>query len=112
MLDDPRVNFAISNRSTKTGLDHLGIQVENAEELTGVEADLHRASDAVQAQSGTACCYAQSNKYWVQDPAGIAWEAFHTLGSVPVFGEAAPGVEADKQAPACCAPAFGAKSCC
>ena len=111
MLDDPRVNFAISNRSAKTGVDHLGIQVEYAEELSGVEADLHRASDAVQAQSGTACCYAQSNKYWVQDPAGIAWEAFHTLGSVPVFGEAA-GMEADKQAPACCAPAFGAKSCC
>lgn len=111
MLDDPRVNFAISNRSAKTGVDHLGIQAENAEELTGVEADLHRASDAVLAQPATACCYAQSNKYWVQDPAGIAWEAFHTLGSVPVFGEDHSTGDTPAKA-ACCAPVLGKASCC
>ena len=111
MLDDPRVNFAISNRSAKTGVDHLGIQVESAEELSGVEANLHRASDAVQAQSGTACCYAQSNKYWVQDPAGIAWEAFHTLGSVPVFGVDHASGDTPAKA-ACCAPVLGKASCC
>ena len=111
MLDDPRVNVAISNRSAKTGVDHLGIQVESAEELSGVEADLHHASDAVQAGSGAACCYAQSDKYWVQDPAGIAWEAFHTLGSVPVFGEdhssSGPATKAT-----CCAPLLGKANCC
>lgn len=111
MLDDPRVNFAISNRSAKTGVDHLGIQVENEEELTGVEADLHRASDAVLAQPETACCYAQSNKYWVQDPAGIAWEAFHTLGSVPVFGVDQSSSDTSAKA-ACCAPVLGKASCC
>lgn len=111
MLDDPRVNFAISNRSAKTGVDHLGIQVENAEELTGVEAGLYRASDAVLAQPETACCYAQSNKYWVQDPAGIAWEAFHTLGSVPVFGEDQSTSDTPVKA-ACCAPVLGKASCC
>ena len=111
MLDDPRVNFAISNRITKTGVDHLGIQVESAEELSGVEADLHRASDAVQAGSGAPCCYAQSDKYWVQDPAGIAWEAFHTLGSVPVFGEDhSPSGPATKAT--CCAPLLGKTNCC
>ena len=112
MLDDPRVNFAISNRSAKTGVDHLGIQVESAEELSGVEADLHRASDAVQPGTGAPCCYAQSDKYWVQDPAGIAWEAFHTLGSVPVFGEVTSPMEEGKPAPACCAPVTAAKGCC
>ena len=111
MLDDPRVNFAISNRSAKTGVDHLGIQVESAEELSGVEADLHRASDAVQAGSGAACCYAQSDKYWVQDPAGIAWEAFHTLSSVPVFGEEQPSGDTSSKA-ACCAPVLGKSGCC
>ena len=111
MLDDPRVNFAISNRITKTGVDHLGIQVESAEELSGVEADLHHASDAVQAGSGAACCYAQSDKYWVQDPAGIAWEAFHTLGSVPVFGEDHSSNEPATKA-TCCAPLLGKVSCC
>ena len=111
MLDDPRVNFAISNRSAKTGVDHLGIQVENAEELSGVENALHRASDAVQAGSGAPCCYAQSDKYWVQDPAGIAWEAFHTLGSVPVFGENHSSNEPATKA-TCCAPLLGKVSCC
>ena len=111
MLDDPRVNFAISNRIAKIGVDHLGIQVESAEELTNVEADLHRASDAVQAGSGAACCYAESNKYWVQDPAGIAWEAFHTLGSVPVFGVDTASSETPAKA-ACCAPVLGKDGCC
>lgn len=111
MLDDPRVNFAISNRSGKTGVDHLGIQVENEAELSGVESDLHLASDAVLAQLETACCYAESNKYWVQDPAGIAWEAFHTLGSVPVFGVDTASSETPAKT-ACCAPVLGKDGCC
>ena len=111
MLDDPRVNFAISNRSAKTGVDHLGIQVESAEELSGVEADLHRASEAVQPGTGAPCCYAQSDKYWVQDPAGIAWEAFQTLGSVPVFGVDQSSGDTSVKA-SCCAPVLGKANCC
>ena len=86
--------------------------MESAEELSGVEADLHRASDAVQPGTGAPCCYAQSDKYWVQDPAGIAWEAFHTLSSAPVFGEATSPMADGNSKPACCAPVVAAKGCC
>jgi len=116
MLDDPRINFAISTRAGKNGLDHLGIQVESEAELSAVQAQLGSASSEVLEQHETACCYAKSNKYWVQDPAGIAWEAFHTLGTVPVFGEAERSSgQSLKSIPvqaACCAPGFsGAKNC-
>jgi lactoylglutathione lyase len=86
MLDDPRVNFAISTRSRKAGLDHLGIQAENAAELEDLGSRLAQADVAVTAQKGASCCYAKSDKYWTLDPQGIAWESFHTLGSVPVYG--------------------------
>jgi catechol 2,3-dioxygenase-like lactoylglutathione lyase family enzyme len=116
MLDDPRVNFAISTRSGRNGLDHLGFQVESDTELGEVETKLRSASSDVIEQTGTACCYAESDKYWVQDPAGIPWEAFHTLGTVPVFGEqpkAQPGKTIEIKS-ACCAPAFGERKsgCC
>jgi hypothetical protein len=107
MLEDPRVNFAISKRGAKTGLDHVGIQAENEAELEDVHSRLARADQSLFKQEQASCCYAKSNKYWVQDPQGVAWEAFHTLGDVPVFGEgtmtgqsAMPGIKA-----ACCAPA-------
>lgn len=107
MLEDPRVNFAISTRSVKTGLDHVGIQVENEVELEDVHSRLARANQALIKQEEASCCYAKSNKYWVQDPQGIAWEAFQTLGDIPVFGDGAlaaqpgkPGVTAT-----CCSPA-------
>jgi catechol-2,3-dioxygenase len=115
MLDDPRVNFAISTRSKPIGLDHLGIQVESEQELAAVQANLNQASSSVVEQKGTACCYAESNKYWVQDPAGIAWEAFHTLGSVPVYGvdnaTGSTGKPASSQG-SCCTPVFGKSACC
>lgn len=101
MLDDPRINFAISTRSLKTGLDHLGFQVESDEELDAVQNGLTSANVPVTSQDNAACCYAQSNKYWSIDPGGIAWEAFHTLDSIPVFGpDAKP--EAEKKTSACC----------
>lgn len=109
MLDDPRLNFAISTRTGRAGLDHLGLQVESDAELEAVQAQLKQASRDVIEQKGTACCYAESDKYWVQDPAGIPWEAFHSLGSVPVFGEqpkAMPGKRIEIKS-ACCAPGFG-----
>jgi hypothetical protein len=108
MLDDPRINFAISTRSGKAGLDHLGLQVDSDEELTQVEAQLKHASPEVIDQKGAACCYAESDKHWVQDPSGIAWEAFRTLGTVPVFGAQKKTIALQS---ACCAPGFGGNNC-
>lgn len=86
MLDDPRVNFAISQRGAPAGLNHLGIQVESSEELAEMNDRLRALDTQVKEEMGTACCYAKSDKYWVTDPQGIAWEAYHTLDSVPMFG--------------------------
>ncbi len=99
MLDDPRVNFAISTRGGKAGLDHLGIQAENAEELEDLGSRLAQADVAITAQKGASCCYAKSDKYWTLDPEGIAWESFHTLASVPVYG----GEIRETAKAACCA---------
>jgi catechol 2,3-dioxygenase-like lactoylglutathione lyase family enzyme len=87
MLDDPRVNFAISKRGDAPGVNHLGIQVESDEELLEMRGRLSQAEQPVVEQAGAACCYAASNKHWVQDPQGVAWETFHTLSHIPVFGE-------------------------
>lgn len=88
MLDDPRINFAISARGHAAGVNHLGVQVDDDSELAALKAQLDAAdASAVVEQTGAACCYARSDKYWISDPAGVAWEAFHTLDSIPVFGE-------------------------
>ena len=100
MLDDPRVNFAISSRGGKVGVNHLGLQTDSDAELELLNGRLQQAELATQAEKEIACCYARSNKYWVTDPTGIAWETFHTLGSVPTFDEEA-GASAET---ACCAP--------
>jgi hypothetical protein len=102
-LDDPRVNFAISTRGKKAGLDHLGIQAENGAELEEIGVRLAQADVALQPQKGASCCYAKSDKYWTLDPQGIAWESFHTLESVPVFGEDT-AARAEERKSACCAP--------
>ena len=86
MLDDPRVNFAISTRGRTPGLDRLGIQVENRDELTEVYARLHKAGGDVVEQGQTTCCYAKSEKSWIDDPAGISWETFHTTGESTDYG--------------------------
>jgi predicted enzyme related to lactoylglutathione lyase len=80
MLDDPHVNFAISTRGRQAGLDHLGIQVENKDELAEIYARLHKAGGEVIEQGQTSCCYAKSEKSWIDDPAGISWETFLTSG--------------------------------
>lgn len=100
LLDDPRVNFAISSRGRQPGLDHLGIQVESNQELEAVQQGLAAAALPVVEQKQAACCYAQSDKYWSIDPQGIAWEAFHSLNSIPMFGE--DQVIQLAQASACC----------
>jgi len=101
MLDDPRVNFAISQRGNKPGLDHLGIQVDSNEELAEIEQRLQTADMSMLTQEGTTCCYAKSDKHWVQDPSGIAWESYHTLDSAPTFNDANDEAAGN----ACCAPA-------
>jgi hypothetical protein len=101
MLDDPRVNFAISQRSAKAGLDHLGIQAENGDELEEIGSRLAQADVSTTEQKGASCCYAKSDKYWTIDPQGVAWESFHTLDSVPVYGEQVRPVKREAKA-ACC----------
>ena len=105
MLDDPRVNFAISTRGSRPGLDHLGFQVDDAAELGALKARAEAADAAVLDEGATTCCYARSEKHWVTDPQGVAWEHFHTLQDIPVFNEAAAMPAA---AGACCAPAASA----
>lgn len=102
MLDDPRLNFAISTRTAETGVDHLGFQVDSAEELAEMQQRLAAADLPIESQEGTACCYARSDKHWAIDPQGIAWESYHTLDSIPTFNEA-NDASADNNA--CCAPA-------
>ena len=103
MLDDPRVNFAISTRGDKAGLDHLGIQAETGDELEEVGSRLAQADVSLQPQKGASCCYAKSDKYWTIDPQGVAWESFHTLDSVPVYGSDTKLKVGESKA-ACCAP--------
>ena len=85
MLDDPRVNFAISARGGAAGINHLGIQVD-AGELAALTGRLQSAGRAVSEQSDAACCYAKSDKTWIEDPQGVRWEAFHSTGEIAVFG--------------------------
>src|SRR5215468_6383441 len=87
MLDDPRVNFAISTRGKQPGLDHLGIQVESKDELGDVYARLHKAGGDIIEQGETTCCYAKSEKSWIDDPAGISWETFFTTGEAVNYGD-------------------------
>ena len=101
MLDDPRVNFAISTRAEEPGLDHLGIQVEEESELLELQARMQAAGFAGVQENNAACCYAESDKYWSRDPQGLAWESFRTLDRIPVFRP--QGAEAGQGS--CCAPA-------
>jgi len=101
MLDDPRVNFAISTRGTKAGVDHLGFQVDDAVELAELAQRAKAADMALLDQGETTCCYARSDKHWIVDPQGIAWEHFRTLDNVPIYGESSSPLPAPT-ASACC----------
>ncbi|SAL06013.1 glyoxalase/bleomycin resistance protein/dioxygenase [Caballeronia arationis] len=104
MLEDPRVNFAISARGGESGVNHLGFQVDSDEELTALREQVLTGSIAVQDQPAAQCCYANSNKYWTQDPAGVPWETYHTLSGIPMFGaDSHQTAPADTGGP-CCAP--------
>ena len=121
MLEDPRVNFAISTHGGQVGVDHLGLQTDSAEELAELKARAQAAELALFDEGETTCCYAHSEKHWVTDPQGIAWEHFHTLASIPTFSQVERASTAGAQA--CCdgtttrgkpigVPVAAASSCC
>jgi catechol 2,3-dioxygenase-like lactoylglutathione lyase family enzyme len=85
MIDDPRLNFALSSRGARPGINHLGFQLDTDEELEAMHAQLMDADANLVEEVGANCCYATSDKYWVTDPAGVAWETYHTLGSIPTY---------------------------
>jgi hypothetical protein len=97
MLDDPKVNFAISEHGQKGGIDHLGIQVESDGELRELAGRLKAAGETTRDEEAVTCCYARGNKSWVNDPSGVRWETFFTFGEATSYGEDAP------PEPVCCA---------
>jgi hypothetical protein len=110
MLDDPFVNIAISSRARATGVDHVGIQVDSAEELGELATRLKEAGETTFDQEATTCCYAKSDKSWVTDPAGVRWETFFTHGDATAYGEDV--ISDNTGATACCAPAAALKTAC
>ena len=118
MLDDPRINFAISTGGEKIGVDHLGLQVDSSSELEQVRERIKTAEMAVFDEGETVCCYARSDKSWVQDPSGVAWEAYHTMEDAELFSISSP-VTAEacctpesKGQPDCCIPSEKTQGCC
>ncbi|MBI3382070.1 MAG: VOC family protein [Aquabacterium sp.] len=120
MLDEPAVNFAISTRGHgHTGVDHLGIQVDNDADLLAMKTQAQAADLSLIDEGATTCCYARSDKHWVIDPQGLPWEHFQTLGTIPVFREEAPtgtatvdstpASQEPAQASACCSPKISGK---
>jgi catechol 2,3-dioxygenase-like lactoylglutathione lyase family enzyme len=112
MLEDPPVNFAISMHRQPVGVNHLGFQVDTDVELRGMRAQLEAADARMVQENEQPCCYTKSDKYWVTDPTGIAWETFHTLVGIPVYGKDTPVfdhgasvVPVETPAAACCIPA-------
>ena len=108
MLDDPRVNFAISKRGQAAGIEHLGIQVETPDELREVYARLQNADAPMREDGQTTCCYAQSEKAWIKDPQGLSWETFLTTGTSTTYGGQPEIVSTPTEA--CCGPAKAEKT--
>lgn len=104
MLDDPRVNFAVSARGAQAGLDHLGIQVETADELHEVYSRLQQAERPVLEEGATTCCYAKSEKAWISDPQGLSWETFLTSGASTIYGDSVALGPIRTTTGACCTP--------
>jgi catechol 2,3-dioxygenase-like lactoylglutathione lyase family enzyme len=102
MIEDPRVNFAISQRGAKAGVDHLGFQVDTDDELSALRAQVAAAEIAALDQPEATCCYARSDKYWITDPQGVAWETYRTLGEAEIYGSTTRQVAQEEGA--CCAP--------
>ena len=111
MLDDPHVNFAISTRALTKGVDHMGIQVENAGELVALREQMSAANITTHSDGETTCCYAKSEKSWVEDPNGVAWEAYHTMEDARIFGSSHSAHD-PVSGPACCTPETPQGACC
>jgi len=109
MLEDPRINFAISTRTKSQGVDHLGLQVDEPAELTEISDRLKKADLGVHDEGETTCCYAKSNKAWVEDPSGVAWETYQNMGDVEIFSETEAKAKTEEDE-GCCVP--GESSCC
>lgn len=109
MLEDPRVNLAISSRARAVGVDHVGLQVDSTEELNELASRLRAAGAETFDQEATTCCYAKSDKSWVTDPAGVRWETFFTMGAATSYGEDDVIPESST---ACCGPAPEVKAAC
>lgn len=115
MLEDPRINFAITSGASNPEIDHLGLQVESSEDLATIAGRLSAAGESVRKQADAACCYARGDKGWVTDPSGISWETFHTFGESTVYGnDIRPRPERASAEPAesCCTPAAPAAAPC
>lgn len=102
MLEDPRVNFAISQRERSAGIDHVGIQTDTVAELSELSTRLKAAGARTYDQEATTCCYAKSDKSWVNDPSGLRWETFFTFGEATTYGEEEPVAELVSASSACC----------
>lgn len=103
MLDDPRVNFAISQRGRQVGVDHLGLQAEDEAELAAIGERLHAADAIALAEKAITCCYAHSDKFWAEDPQGVRWESFHTYGDATTYTNS-PAEVAGNPKSTCCGP--------
>ncbi len=118
MLDDPRVNLAISQRGRPAGIDHVGVQAETPAELAAIAARLKAAGEKTFDEEAATCCYARSDKHWVSDPSGLRWETFFTFGEATTYGEApaesqaAEAAETSAPAACCGTPAAAAPACC
>lgn len=116
LIDDPRLNFAISARGAQVGVDHLGIQVDSDDELAVLRSQLELAGANVTNQPNAKCCYASSNKHWTEDPAGVPWEAYHTMSNMPTYGADAGRRGEDTAGAVCASPrpaqASVKKACC
>ena len=104
MLDDPRINFAISKRGSKQGVNHLGFQVDSSDELTALQSQHEAAELSMFNEGNTQCCYAQSKKHWLTDPQGVAWEMYHSMGEVKTYNGEDEAAAPAKSATVCCTP--------
>lgn len=107
MLEDPRLNFAVSTRARNIGLDHMGLQVDDPAELNTLRQQMSAANIATHRDGETTCCYARSEKSWVEDPNGVAWEAYHTMQDAQIFS-----ADDTTGEPACCTPETPQGVCC
>lgn len=112
MLEDPPLNFAISSHRQPVGINHLGFQVDSGEELRALQSRLSAADARLVQEDKQACCYARADKYWVTDPTGIAWESFHTLEHIPVYGDDTPVFDHGTAISPAAAGSAAASACC